>query len=89
MARLIYAKALTKRTDRYAPYISDTVRKELRYVPTVDAVEVVRCRDCWYSSVIPEEMQNVGEWHCEYWCAEMHEDDFCSCGKRREDGKTD
>ena len=51
--------------------------------PTVDAVEVVRCKDCWYSSVIPKEMQNVGEWHCEFWCAEMHGNDFCSCGKER------
>lgn len=46
-------------------------------------VHVVRCKDCWYASVIPQEMQNVGEWHCEYWCAEMHENDFCSCGKER------
>lgn len=46
--------------------------------------EVVMCKDCWYSSVIPQEMQNVGEWHCEYWCAEMHGNDFCSCGKKKE-----
>lgn len=39
MARLIRAVDLMKRTDRYAPYISDTVRKELRYVPTVDPVK--------------------------------------------------
>ena len=49
----------------------------------IDLVPVVRCKDCWYSSVIPEEMQNVGEWHCEYWCAEMHGNDFCSCGKEK------
>ena len=52
--------------------------------PTVDAVEVVRCKDCVDSEVIPKEMQNVGEWFCNYWCAEMHEDDYCSCGKRRD-----
>ena len=51
-----------------------------------DLVPVVRCKDCVYSSVIPKEMQNVGEWCCEFWYAEMHEDDYCSCGKRRKDG---
>ncbi len=51
----------------------------------VDAKTVVRCKDCWHSSAIPEEMQNVGEWHCEYWCAEMHDEDYCSCGKARKD----
>ena len=39
MARLIYARALTKRTDRYPPYISDIVRRELRHVQTVDPVK--------------------------------------------------
>lgn len=46
--------------------------------------EIVRCKDCVDSEVIPKEMQNVGEWFCNYWCAEMHEDDYCSCGKRRD-----
>ena len=46
--------------------------------------EVVRCRDCVNSSVIPKEMRNCGERYCEVWCAEMNEDDYCSCGKRKE-----
>ena len=79
MARLIYAKALTKRTDHYPPYISDTVRKELRYVPTVDAVEVVRCKDCrWF--------ENDGyHTNCKImrFCVEAK--DYCSRGERRED----
>lgn len=54
----------------------------------LNAEEVVRCKDCWYSSVIPEEMQHVGEYLCDFWCAEMHEDDYCSCGKRRENDET-
>lgn len=59
--------------------------KALKEQARADAVPVVRCKDCVYSSVIPKEMQNVGEWCCEFWCAEMHEDDYCSCGKRRKD----
>ena len=39
MARMISTKALMKRIDRYPPYIRDVVKKELRYVPTVDPVK--------------------------------------------------
>ena len=79
MARLIYAKALTKRTDRYPSYISDTVRKELRYVPTVDAVEVLRCKDCkFYNANCPYPV-------CDYHEINVKETDFCSWGERRED----
>lgn len=53
--------------------------------PTVDAVEVVRCRDCWQWS------RNVGvadspNGHCFYHDIEMNGYDFCSCGERRDDG---
>lgn len=48
--------------------------------PTIDAVPVVRCRDCKHS-----------EGHTELWC-EVHEirtdiNYFCADGERREDGK--
>ena len=52
---------------------------------TVDAVEVVRCKDCLNSWVIPKEMRNVGEYRCEFLYAEMYGDDYCSYGERRED----
>lgn len=70
---------------------NDALASVMDYAPTVDAVEVVKCKDCIYSYPFSEEaLKNplrVGEWHCEFWYAEMHEDDYCSCGKRREDGK--
>lgn len=65
-------------------YVEVFYKDDVDNAPPVDAVEVVRCKDCWYSTVIPEEMQHVGEWLCDYWDAEMHEDEYCSCGKRRE-----
>ena len=53
----------------------------------VDAVEVVYCKDCVYSYPFDEEKLKdplrVGEWRCVHWGSEMHEDDYCSCGKRR------
>ena len=46
--------------------------------PTVDAVEVVRCKDCegWESK--------LGRYgFCEYFNKHKHFDDFCSYGERR------
>lgn len=45
--------------------------------PTVDAVEVVRCKDC-------TSYGGTG-WCCEHDTC-MEEDDFCSYGERRTDG---
>ena len=56
-------------------------------IPRVDAVEVVRCRDCkWFAE------NNGGEWYgCWLFSVILEneqeaprEDDFCSCGKRKE-----
>ena len=44
-------------------------------IPTVDAVPVVRCRDCTHYN---------GHWHCDYFCEAMLDDDFCSYGERKE-----
>ncbi len=72
---------------RKIKYTVGEVRSALAKRPTVDAVEVVRCKDCINSCPFTEEElkypYRVGEWHCEFWFAEMHGDDYCSCGKRR------
>lgn len=46
-------------------------------IPTVDAVEVVRCKDCteW----------DENECECSHWYG-FRENDFCSYGERKEDG---
>lgn len=46
MKRFINADDFRKRIDHYPPNIMDTAKKELRYVPTADVVEVVRCKNC-------------------------------------------
>lgn len=48
---------------------------EIRHAPTVDAVPVVRCKDCKYRDGTPGQPNIL--------CAQMHEDDFCSYGERR------
>lgn len=50
---------------------------EIRHAPTVDAVPVVRCKDCKYRDGTPGQPNIL--------CAQMHEDDFCSYGECRED----
>ena len=46
--------------------------------PTVDAVEVVRCKTCYFCV----EMQGViGRClHCRHWCRDVDGDDYCSYG---------
>lgn len=52
---------------------------------TIDAVEVVRCRDCEYG-----EQDDVGRWSCRSLGCQVGDEDgsgFCADGERREDGK--
>ena len=59
---------------------------EIEYAPTVDAVEVVRCKDCKWR----KEWLSGGLFYCcnpSYGMAsgvELKDDDFCSYGERRE-----
>lgn len=50
---------------------------EIRHAPTVDAAPVVRCKDCKYRDGTPGQPNIL--------CAQMHEDDFCSYGERKEE----
>lgn len=69
--------------DRIPPcYVDDA--------PTVDAVPVVRCRDCklWepYGSKGARKIGDPLEWYggCEIWHGGHLESDFCSYGERKE-----
>ena len=53
------------------------IQKLIADTPTVDAVPVVRCKDCKYRDGTPGQPNIL--------CAQMHEDDFCSYGECRED----
>ena len=90
MQRLIDADELKTAFPCGESVRTESVRATIDHMATVDAVEVVRCKDCFYSWPFDEEElkepYRVGEWHCEFWYGEMHEDDYCSCGKRRKDG---
>lgn len=64
------------------------VVKDLSVAPTVDAVRVVRCRECKYCDIYDEICQSCGDVDercgvCKYTgiCARF--DGYCSHGKRR------
>ena len=69
--------------------LGDTFKRIITGAPTVDAVEVVRCKDCENSRAIKETDPNAHE-YAEYcvWCMAhdvgFGKDDFCSFGERRE-----
>lgn len=59
---------------------------EVQAAPAVDAVEVVRCRECRYFCKGENDSESW-EW-CDCWKKDCWEDCYCACGQRREDGDT-
>lgn len=99
-ATMLYGKLLTYKDENGTPRrISDydcdnfpnrldirTVRKAIIKSPTIDAVPVVRCKDC--------KNFDSRNWYCYYWDYEpgsspnrVDDDDFCSYGERKDDAK--
>ena len=69
--RLIDADALI---DRINIVFLTEIGKIIDDSPTIDAVEVIRCKDCrWYDK---------DKW-CRMWMKHMNDKSFCSGGKRR------
>jgi len=59
----------------------DDLMATIADIPTVDAVEVVRCKNCEYH------ISDVGiGCLCSYFGKYMRFEDFCSYGERRSDG---
>lgn len=89
MPRLIDAEELELQFDVSD---EDIIAKEIiRNAPTVDAVPVVRCRECenWkpYGSKAARKLGDPLERYggCEIWHGGHLESDFCSYGERNED----
>lgn len=83
---LISREALLEaiRTD-VAPFTLSMVFRHIHSAPAVDAVEVVRCKDCKYYKKGSCELHSV--WPDEYstgYDYRPDDDDFCSYGERRE-----
>ena len=56
------------------------IENAVKNAPTVDAVEVVRCKDCKHREKLG------GDWCCNMFddCS-VEDNDFCSCGERKDD----
>lgn len=80
MARYIDADALLNRLPDDLPYKA-SVKRVLMQAPTVDAVEVIRCKDCKYWGNPCE--ASYGE--CHSLDILTFPTDFCSYGERRDD----
>lgn len=88
MPRLVDADKVYKVLTEYYHHKTDIQHEALREaidrMPTVNAVEVVRCKDCKYY----EETDNrIGT--CLLTISGAEVDGFCAWGERREDGQTD
>ena len=59
------------------------LEKDIRNAPTVDAVEVVRCKDCKHYYYSAYAMRCV----CDFDNKEWDKDDFCSYGERKDNEK--
>ena len=83
MARLIDADRLLRdpyfREDRYP--CSHLIRMAVGEQRTVDAVPVVRCKDCKHMELIPS-----GARWCNAWCGinGMGDEGFCNYGERKD-----
>ena len=80
--RLIDANAFLEHWNKEYrhQYANDMFKVAIANFPTVDAVEVVRCKDC--KMRCPESVCIAK--HCTLSGIPVDDDDFCSYGERRE-----
>ena len=67
--------------------LNDIVQRKIEEAPTVDAVEVVRCKNCKWST--KNTMSKVVPLFCELEENAVFCDDYCSYGERKENNETD
>lgn len=80
MSRLIDAHALFTFFCKFgndAEWDTRGILYAIFTAPTVDAVPVVRCRDC-------KHFEKAGGSHCTLLNTEMGRHDFCNCAERRD-----
>lgn len=83
---------LTAMKSMYDAILIDSVIMGLENATTVDAVEVVRCKDCRYFTTkgyekAGEEDLQIG--YCACNLMDVQACQFCSCGERRSDNADD
>lgn len=93
MSRLIDANALKKKLFVFDMEFHDGhhqkyyvyKEKDVDAAPTIDAVEVVRCKDCKYMTEHYDTDGNAPYWTCSEWDSGTDYDGFCHLAERRSD----
>jgi len=80
--RLIDADVASRWMEQNEAYMDAEI---LRAIPTVDAVPVVRCKDCKYAYINSFSAAS-GVALCSSSAKVMQQDDFCSYGERKDGG---
>lgn len=62
-----------------------TVGQAISKTPTIDAVPVIRCKDCKYMTEHYDTDGNVPYWTCSEWDAGTDYDGFCHYAERKEE----
>lgn len=78
--RLIDADALMEKYHQTTVWNSWV---EINNAPTIDAVLVIRCKDCKHEISTPQMRELTGKYWCKYKLLPCNADDFCSYGERR------
>lgn len=80
---------MADKCDGIGESIWNQFRTTVEWTPTVDAVEVVRCKDCIHKYSDGNQIICQKLYFCDGFNFEPSEDAFCSYGERREDGHND
>lgn len=87
MSRLIDADELLTAfpVDDEPTLTKSCVRMTIRHMPTVDAVPVVRCKDCKYQDKGENESESWNVCNYRPWLYfSINDDDYCSNGERKD-----
>ena len=60
-------------------------KEDIDEMPTIDAVPVVRCKDCKYMTEHYDTDGNAPYWICSEWDSGTDYDGYCHYGERREE----
>lgn len=71
----------------YDPERERYIREHMAKVPTVDALRIVRCKDCMYFR--PWRHDRGDDSRCEFWNTEMSAEDYCSQAIYLNNGRDD
>lgn len=82
--RLIDADELIEIAHRIRLDSRERIERMIESAPTVDAVEVVRCKDCKYYNPQHHYCEGIGNWFGIE--GEWSDNGYCYKGERKEDG---